>query len=144
MDGKMQDVFNKKSFVYVLGISVLMLAITAYKRNECFQLSAHCTADFIELTSTAFFVLLPFVLLLAPVIFTFFGLPAVFEAWKRFAIWAAPLVLALSALLLFAGESGPYGFSLGITPLILLVLYGIYFLASVIIIYIAARKPSEK
>ena len=64
---------------------------------------------------------------------------AVFEAWKRFAVWAVPAMLAITALLIFGGEGNAY-FSFGFGPFILMILYGLYFLVSLAIIIVAAWR----
>ena len=126
-------------------IAIFALAVAGFL--QWYRISSICESaysfcsDFLfytkNISAILFWLLLP-ALLTTPLA------SGVFESWKRFAIWAAPLVLALSALLLFAGESGPYGFSLGITPLILLVLYGLYFLVSLVIIGVAAVKTRKQ
>jgi hypothetical protein len=65
---------------------------------------------------------------------------AVFDAWKRFALWAVPLITGITAFLGIASESGPYGFSMGITPLVLMVVYIWYIVHSSIVIVRASRR----
>ena len=75
-----------------------------------------------------------------------FALPlasTVFEAWKRFAVWAVPAMLAITALLILGGEGNAY-FSFGFGPFILMILYGLYFLVSLVIIIIAAVKARKR
>ncbi len=70
--------------------------------------------------------------------------PSIFEAWRSFAIWAMPVMLAITAFIVVGGEGSAY-FSFGFGPLILLILYGAYFVASFGIIVmgvVKARKTS--
>jgi len=71
--------------------------------------------------------------------------PAIFEAWKRFAVWAVPVMLVVTTLLILGGEGNAY-FSFGLGPFILMILYGLYVLISLTIIawkYFATRKLSK-
>jgi len=97
--------------------------------------------DFTSLIFTIGFVvtiaIVPFSLLTLPLA------PSIFKAWKSFAVWAVPAMLAITALLILGGEGNAY-FSFGFGPFILMILYGLYFLVSLVIIIIAAVKARKK
>ncbi len=78
-------------------------------------------------------------LLVLPALLTLPFRQTLFESWKRFAVFAVPVILALTALLMLGDEGDPY-ISLGFGPFILMVLYGLYFFISLIIIIVAALR----
>lgn len=66
----------------------------------------------------------------------------VFETWRSFALWAVPITLALSALIVIGGEGNAY-ISFGVGPFFLMILYGLYFLISLIIIAVSWWKTRK-
>jgi hypothetical protein len=82
------------------------------------------------------------VLALLPLLFTIPFHNRVFESWRNFALWAVPVTLVLSALLMLGGEGGSY-FSYGFGPFILMLLYGAFVAVSLIVIIVAALKERK-
>ena len=78
-----------------------------------------------------FFLVFPFSLI------TLFLNRAVFESWKRFAVWGISAVGILTLIVAFidtSGGSGLGGPSIDVAPLFLAPVYTLYFLASFIVI----------
>ena len=92
-----------------------------------------------NISSILVLVSLVFAVLLVPFIFTLFFSSNVFESWKKFAVWAIPVTLVLSVILMIGGEGNSY-FSFGFGPFILAVLYGAYFVISLVVIGVAALR----
>lgn len=98
-----------------------------------------------DFEATLFLIGSSLVLLVIPFsLITFPFRPQVFEAWRNFALWAVPLFMV--PILFLALLDTPGGFGIGgamaggFIALVLLVLYGIYFVTSLIIIAIAAYR----
>jgi hypothetical protein len=68
---------------------------------------------------------------------------AVFESWKKFAIWAVPIMVVLTSLIVLGGEGGSY-INFGVGPFLLMILYGLYCFVSLIVIILAALKTRKK
>ena len=103
------------------------------------------TECYISRDVTSFLFSIGFVIVVTIIPFSLLTIPlalSVFEAWKRFAVWAVPVLLAITALLVIGGEGNAF-FSFGFGPFILLVLYALYFLISLIIIFRAWQKSRK-
>ena len=69
----------------------------------------------------------------------------VFENWKKFSIWAVPILIILSYLIIRREESMGGGFmSVEIGPIIIGILYAIYSLVSLLIIGVTWYRNREK
>src|SRR3990167_3788483 len=84
-------------------------------------------------------------ILLIPFFLTLFLSSYVFGAWKKFAVWAIPVVLILTFIIGRMSDGGGVGVA-GFHPgLILLpVLYGLYFITSFAIIIVSAIRERAK
>jgi hypothetical protein len=132
----------KNIALLVFALSVIVIFASQYSlRNICPPnvIGDFCGDFFYILRSLGnilAYLLVP-VLLMLPFSLT------VFESWKKFALWAVPIMLVLTGLLVLGGEGSSY-FSFGFGPFILTLLYGAYFLASLIIIVLAILKERKK
>lgn len=81
--------------------------------------------------------------LLVPVIFTIPFKPVVFEAWKRFAIWTAPIT-AFCAVWAMNILAGGLGYMAGGGLLVGIILLGLYYLASLVVIAATWYKLHSK
>ena len=89
------------------------------------------------------YISLAVIFLLLPAYITFLISGFVFERWKKFATWAVPSVLAIS--LVFAIGEGPGGSGVGVLtldarPFLLAILYGWFFIHSLVIIISATIR----
>lgn len=84
-------------------------------------------------------------ILLIPFFLTMFFSPSVFGAWKKFAVWAIPIVLILTFFIGRMSDGGGVGVA-GFHPALILlpVLYGFYFLVSFAIIIGTAIREHRK
>lgn len=84
-------------------------------------------------------------ILLIPFFLTLFFAPSVFDAWRKFAVWAIPIVLILTFIISRMSDGGGVGVA-GFHPglLLLPVLYGLYFLVSIAIIIVTAIRERAK
>ena len=137
---------SKKSLVFLSLVLVVLYALLQWYKisNLCtFNGAYHVTCgnilfDIKTLSLYASFALTPL----------FLTLPTsthIFEAWKKFALWAVPIVLILTFLISRMSDGGGVGV-VGFHPgLILLpVLYGLYFLVSFAIIIVTAVRERRK
>lgn len=83
--------------------------------------------------SIFFYVATFLILAIFPFLLTLPLKPRVFEVWRSYAVWAVPIMLALSALIMIGGDGNAY-VSFGVGPFLLMILYGAYLLISLIII----------
>lgn len=64
---------------------------------------------------------------------------SVFEAWKKFAVWGVPIVLVLTYLT--TRDTGGHNFfSMDFSLYFLVIIYGLFFLTSLVIIGVTAFK----
>ena len=103
-------------------------------RGECVDIGSTGT-----LILALFFWLMPiFAAILVFSLLTYNLHEAVFIAWRKFAIWAVPLMILLSFLLITGSSTGGMGIGSAIagsfTILMLLLLFGAFIIGSLIII----------
>jgi hypothetical protein len=125
--------------------SVLLLAAAAFSFSQWYAFDYICITNDVYsyacgdvfyftkmFASTIFYLFLPALLTLP--------LPkSVFENWRKFAIWAVPILFVVFLLSLFVDEGNGY-YSFGFTGFALLVLYVLYALVSLGIIIVSAIR----
>jgi len=123
----------------VLGVVV----IWNFNINNVCSVNGALSISCSEVFGVVLYTLIALALSFIPSLLTLPLAPSIFKAWKSFAVWAVPAMLAITALLILGGEGNAY-FSFGFGPFILMILYGLYFLVSLVIIIIAAVKARKR
>jgi hypothetical protein len=112
-----------------------------YRDDLCKVLRENILNDSLNFT-----IIFPILLLVS--VITYFSPPPVFASWKKFAIWAVPVVVALSIITtsgVFRGGSGIGVYAIDFTLHVLVLIYSWFFLHSLIVILSAwwkSRKAS--
>lgn len=127
-------VFLATSVFLTLFFVFIFLLGTKYCYNDltCRQLRKTFSEDFLIFTA-----LFPILLIIS--IITHFLSTSVFEAWKKFAVWAIPVLLVLTYLVT-RDTGGSNFFTMDFSLYFLAIIYGLFFLSSLIVIGIATTK----
>jgi|SRR3989344_3242427 len=134
---------KKRVSVFFSLLALGVVVIWNFNINNVCSVNGALSISCSEVFGVLLYTLIALTLSFIPSLLTLPLASAVFEAWKRFAVWAVPAMLAITALLIFGGEGNAY-FSFGLGPFILMILYGLYFLVSLIIIITVALKERKK
>lgn len=104
----MKNITKKKLILYFAGAPLFVLvSYSLFASNEWCYKNLSCRdimySDSLEIL---FFVLLALLVSITPSLITLPLKPAVFDAWKRYAIWSIPVILILVAWIETVGEGG--------------------------------------
>lgn len=135
--------FSKKYTIVSLLGSVVILGAAFIAQETC-DLSAEglCWRFWSDIAAIGRITLM-YGILFIPALLALPSPPSVFEAWKRFAVWAVPVLFALFLLTMFVDEGNSY-YSFGFTGFALVVLYALYLLSSLGIIAVAVYRSFRK
>lgn len=107
-----------------------------YNNDLCKPIRTILSNDFFVFT-----VIFPIFLLIS--LITYPLKQIVFETWKKFAVWAVPVVLILTYIITNDSGSGGF-FSMDFSLYYLAIVYGLFFLTSLTIIGVSAFRSRNK
>ncbi len=98
---------NKLTFVTISIISLIVALLMTEELGFCRNVLGLNTGCFIPAKDSVEMVFISFTILTLPISLLTLPLkPAVFDAWKRYAIWSIPVILILVAWIETVGEGG--------------------------------------
>lgn len=132
---------TKTHFILIglLGTFILVL-ITILSFSDLCRSNQNCISIFVNLNIWywANYILFTPMILLFTLITSWMRL-SVFGAWKRFAVWAIPVLLVLTYFVT-RDTGGNNFFTMDFSLYFLAIIYGLFFLSSLIVIGIAAFR----
>jgi hypothetical protein len=137
----MNLIITKKLVLNFSGIYVLYflaLAVTSFVCN-----SSWCRIHDADVLGVLFFVFMPLLPVFFFTLITYRMRQQVFDRWISFAVWATPLLIVLTYLINSEGQQNGLGIegpiSASFDALLYFILYGLYFVISLLIIFRANR-----
>lgn len=116
----------------VFGLIIVLGTDACYSNPVCREVRRNVLNDYLSIT-----MIFPILLLIS--VITYRLKSTVFESWKKFAIWAVPLVLLLT-FLITRDSGGSNFFTMDYSLYFLAILYGLFFLISLTIIAVSTIR----
>lgn len=125
----------------LLGVSLLMMEELGVC-DSVLKLQTSCLIPTTDLTEWLIFTLM--ITILPTVVLLYCLKDRVFVAWKKFAIFAIPVVLVLIYFFTWMDSGSSGWMNIKVAPTMISLIYGIYFTISLIIITLAWWKSRSK
>ena len=128
---------------FILSILLLAIPLTAIIIQELcnYRESNWCQSHWSLIGNVGKITLWPSLILFITLILSCFFKASVFESWKKFAVWAVPVILILTYFIT-RDTGGSNFFSMDFSVYFLAIVYGLFFLTSLVIIAISAFKKN--
>lgn len=136
--------YLSKRTIVLIGLlgSIILLSLFLISSSDLCRSNPECISAFVKynLWDWANYILItPIILSLS--LLTYILNPRVFESWKKFAVWAMPVILLLTYLVT-RDTGGSNFFSMDFSLYFLAIIYGLFFLISLVIITVSALRKN--